>query len=405
MVLSLNLDQFIYALSDTVDLVGVDETMHGKRVGCMALHCAKEMDLDEAGQKRMFQLGLLHDCGVSTTFEHRNLVDELNWKNSHIHCKIGAERMRSFEPLNSFSDPVLYHHTQWQILESLGMDITVKQEANLIYLLDRVDYLGQAMSGPNWLSKRDAIHQKVEAFRGTFFQPELVDLFLAASKTEVFWFRLEPLLLKDFIEDQKKQNSQALICDHEVKTISELFAQIVDAKSPFTAEHSLGTGRLAAYMAETSGLGQKTCLKIEAAGRLHDIGKLQIPDRILAKPGQLDGDELASMQHHSYMSYCIINRIDGLEDIATWSANHHEKLDGSGYPFRRTAEQLDQESRILAVADIFQALAQERPYRTARPLEDIVSYLVTNAKKGKLDKDLVELVADHRDVCYQKALS
>jgi HD-GYP domain-containing protein (c-di-GMP phosphodiesterase class II) len=403
--MGLNLDQFIYALSDTVDLVGVDEIMHGKRVGCMAWHCAKEMDFDETRQKRMFQLGLLHDCGVSTTVEHRNLVDELDWEKSQIHCDIGAERMKYFEPLSSFSEPILYHHTQWQTLKTLGVGKEVMQEANLIYLLDRVDYLGQTIPGPNWLSKRNAIHKKVNEFRGTYFQSELVDLFLAASKIEAFWFRLEPFLLNDFIEDQKKQKTQVYIADNEVKTISELFGQIVDAKSPFTAEHSLGTGRLASFMAATSGFGQDVCLKIEAAGLLHDLGKLQIPDRILAKTGHLDGKELNCMQHHSYISYCIINKIDGLEDIATWSVNHHEKLDGTGYPFKRKAAQLDQESRIIAIADIFQALAQDRPYRMARPLDDIISFLVVNAKKGKLDKGLVELVADNRDVCYQKAMS
>ncbi len=403
--MSLNLDQFIHALSDTVDLVGVDETMHGKRVGCMAWHCAEKMGAGTADQKRLFQLGLLHDCGVSTTVEHRNLVDELDWENCGAHCKIGAARMKYFEPLNSFSEPIFYHHTHWHTLKKLAVEKKIKQEANLIYLLDRVDYLGNKIPGPSWLSKRDPIHQEINEFRDTYFQSELVDLFLEASKNEAFWFSLEPLLLIDFIENQKKLKDQVFIPDNDVNTIAELFAQIVDAKSPFTAEHSLGTARLAAFMASASGLDKGTCLKIKAAGLLHDLGKLQIPDRILEKPGPLDDEELSCMQHHSYVSYRIINKIDGLEEIAIWLANHHEALDGSGYPFKRKAAQLDQASRIIAIADIFQALGQERPYREARPLEDIISFLVKNAKKGKLDKDIVDLVADNKDTCYQKAMA
>lgn len=230
--MSLNLDQFIYALSDTVDLVGVDEVMHGKRVGCMAWYCAKKMGLDKEGQKHLFQLGLLHDCGVSTTAEHRSLVDEMDWENSQTHCEIGADRMKYFEPLNSFSEPIFYHHTHWQELKTLISDKKVQQEANLIYLLDRVDYLGQTIPGPNWLAKRNSIHQKIKEFRDTYFHSELLDLFLATSKIEAFWFTLEAPSLNDFIEEQKNQTNQVFIDDSDVKVIAELFAQIVDAKKP-----------------------------------------------------------------------------------------------------------------------------------------------------------------------------
>lgn len=399
-----NLDQFIYALSDSVDLVGVDEIMHSKRVGCMAWHCARQMGASEAGCKRLLYLGLLHDCGVSSTVEHRNLVNELDWENSQNHCIIGAKRMSSFEPLSDFSDTVLYHHTHWQSLKTTALPEKIKQEANLIYLLDRVDYLAQNIPGPNWLLKKDDITKKIKAYRGSNFHSSLVDLFIETAQTEAFWLSLEPQLLTSFIETRKKEAEPVYIGDAQLKTIAGLFAQIVDAKSPYTAEHSIGTAALAGFLARKAGQGGPICRKIEAAGLLHDIGKLNVPDRILEKPGRLDTVEMSIMHHHSYISHQIISRIDGLEDIAQWTANHHEALDGSGYPFRRTAEDLDEASRIIAIADIFQALAQDRPYRPAQPVQKIISILSENAAKGRLDMELVGLVIDNTVECYSNAV-
>ena len=100
---------------------------------------------------------------------------------------------------------------------------------------------------------------------------------------------------------------------------------------------------------------------MEIAGNLHDIGKMAVPNRILEKPGKLDDDEMAVMKAHTYNSYEVINSIDGMQQIAEWAAFHHEKLDGSGYPFHRDRDSLNLGARIMSVADVFTALTEERP--------------------------------------------
>lgn len=402
--MELDLDQLIFALSDTVDLVGVDEIMHGKRVGCMAWHCAETLGMTQTERKRLLQIGLLHDSGVSSTREHHKLVNELDWENAQAHCRIGSDRLSCFGPLSSFAEPVLHHHTHWDVLSATGIDEMVKIEANLIYLLDRVDSLGQTTPGSGWMAKKDAIRQTIGSTAGTNFHPELVDAFLRASRTEAFWFSLDPVALTDFMERQKNLTNNIVIPVRQLKTVAEVFAQIVDAKSSYTAEHSFGVASLAAYLGEQAGLDHQTCLKVEVAGLLHDLGKLQIPDSVLEKPGPLDGSERLWIQHHSYASYRILNKINGFSDIALWAANHHEALDGSGYPFHKTGDELDTESRILTVADIFQALAQNRPYREAQPVDTIVVFLEESAQRGCLDRRLVEMVADTRELCYRKSL-
>lgn len=118
-------------------------------------------------------------------------------------------------------------------------------------------------------------------------------------------------------------------------------------------DHSIGVSRLAGYLAEKCELPEDLINRIEIAGLLHDLGKLQMPDNLLECETKLSDHDLAIMRHHSYVTFSILNRIEGLEDICEWAANHHEKLDGEGYPFKKNSDELDIESRIIMVADIY----------------------------------------------------
>ena len=112
----------------------------------------------------------------------------------------------------------------------------------------------------------------------------------------------------------------------------------MDAKSPFTAEHSVGVSRLARFLAERLGVSIENCEKLEIAGLLHDLGKLRVPDEILEKPGRLDKRERKIINTHSYETFQILRNIRGFEEITRWAAYHHEEPDGSGYPFHLKAD-------------------------------------------------------------------
>ncbi len=189
----------------------------------------------------------------------------------------------------------------------------------------------------------------------------------------------------------------------ELKQLARLFAYIVDAKSHFTVEHSEGVASLSRYLAEQMGLPQESCEKLEVAGLLHDLGKLKVPDEILEKPAALDQRDRSIMLRHSFESYQILRRIEGLEDIALWAAYHHEMPAGHGYPFHATAGELSKEARIIAVADVFQALAQDRPYRDSMHYEQIVPILQELVEEGHLDREVVALVARDPEQCWQQA--
>lgn len=401
--MKIDFGQLIHALSDTIDLVGVDEIQHGKRVGYMALECAKTMGLTAADQLRLYHIGLLHDCGVSSTRVHKKLVDELDWPESHYHCGIGANRLQGFAPLAHFADAILYHHTRWDELKRIPLSDKTREEANLIFLLDRVDALASMTGNPNRLAAGDTICRKVIHFRNSYFKTELVDIFLAASTKEAFWITQQPEHLQNYLQLEVNAPSEIYLDTTQLTEMARVFAEIVDAKSTYTAEHSLGVTRLSGDLARKCQLSETTITRLQVAGLLHDLGKLQVPDAILEHRGYLEGENLALMRHHSYVTHMILNRITGLEEIALWASNHHEKLDGSGYPYRRKGDDLSIESRIIIVADIFQALAQNRPYRAPLPLNTIVEMLAQQASDGKLDRDIVAIVQSEPDRCLAVA--
>ena len=384
------LRQVIYALSDALDLVGIDDVAHGKRVGVMAASCARHLGLDEAAIGFLFDLGMLHDIGVSSTTTHRHLVSEFDWESSQGHCDTGYALLRDFSPLAALAQPVLYHHTRWERLRLIeGLAPEVVEQANLIYLVDRVDALAAPhYAGGDLLMHTAAIREKIAGNSGTYFAPRLVEAFLAASTSEAFWLQLEPRSIQAFLQEMEARGTHCLASLTELKQMAEMFSRIVDAKSPFTAEHSLGVARLARFMAERLGVDAINCDKIEIAGLLHDLGKLRVPDEILDKPRGLDERERKIMNAHSFETFQILRHIKGFEEIAMWAAYHHEEPDGSGYPFRLRGDALPLEARILRVADIFQAMVQDRPYRAGLSAPAVLDFLRRLVDQGRMDEDL-----------------
>lgn len=403
MSVAIDLGQAIHALSDALDLVGVDEVCHGKRVGYMALQCGRALGLNAAELETLFHAGLLHDCGVSSTQMHRCLVNELDWDGSELHCIRGGELLGQVPPLAHLVPVVRYHHAHWETLRTAQLPEKIAQSANLIYLVDRVDALTAPHYERDLLLARHAVCDTVWRLSGSFFAPKLAELFLDLSDNEAFWLNLETRHLIRFIYERERQTELAPVSFAELKELALLFARIVDAKSPFTMEHSLGTARLARFLAEQAGLPAETCEKIEVAALLHDLGKLQVPDEILEKPGALTREERAMIQRHSFETYQILRGIAGLEDITLWAAYHHETPDGRGYPFRRSGAELTVEMRIISVSDVFQALAQRRPYRQPLKPVEILELLRAFVRQNRLDGDLVELIGRHLPASWQMA--
>lgn len=393
-VLQADLRRVIYALADALDLVGIDDLGHGKRVGIMAAECARTLGLSASETAFLFDLGLLHDVGVSSTVTHTHLVNEFDWENSQVHCEVGYELLRDFAPLAAMAQPIRFHHTHWADLAGHDLTPPVARAANLIYLVDRVDALAAAhIADGSILMRVAAIHRQIAEHAGRLFSAELVEAFLAASRTEAFWLTLEPRGIQLYLADMLRQGQPYAAAGGEIRQLAQIFSRIVDAKSPFTGEHSLGVARLSRFFAERLGIAAENCAKLEIAGLLHDIGKLRIPDAILEKPGELDERERKIMNTHSFETYEILRQIPGFEEIAPWAAYHHEEPGGNGYPFHVAVESLPIEARILRVADIFQAMVQDRPYRAGLAADELRRFMEDLVRAGRIEERIYAIAA------------
>ncbi len=152
------------------------------------------------------------------------------------------------------------------------------------------------------------------------------------------------------------------------------------------------------------GLESKVCTKIEIAGLLHDLGKLRIPDELLNKEGPLTDNEFDIIKIHAYSTHQILSQVQGLEEITEWASQHHEKLNGKGYPYHTEEKNMSLPARIIAVADIFQALAQKRPYRTNLMPLDILEIIQEKVTVGDLDPDVVTIVENNLQKCWEISL-
>ena len=404
--LQLDLRKLVFMLAHTVDLVGVDDCYHGRRVGMLLVRLARRLGYEPATQHLLYDAGLLHDCGVSTTREHRKLLNEIEWSGAQKHCELGCDRLAGFAPLAHFAPLILHHHSRWSELCAQGIEPQIAVHANLIFLADRIDVLSAPYySDLSLLGHVEEVRAVVARHRDSIFAPQLVDAFLAESASAAFWM---PLLSTEEVaafQASMARRPDAVPIDWQTFTqAARIFAQIVDAKSPFTQEHSSGVSRLARFMAERHGFDSEHCDLIEVAGLLHDIGKMQIPDEILEAPRKLTDIEFDQMKTHAYVTFQILHGAGVLDSIALWASQHHEKLNGTGYPFRLHDLQIPLESRIIGVADVYQALAQNRPYRVPVAPVAILGMLRSRVSEGELDGAVVDVLAANLDGCQRAAL-
>ena len=217
--------------------------------------------------------------------------------------------------------------------------------------------------------------QTVATRRKTWFDPELIAVAQSLHQSGRLWVNCLPT---DDVEQTRRavvDLDPGLITDlaaRRLDRICEAFAGIVDAKSPFTYRHSLGVMEVACAIAEELGLTSASVETVRRAALLHDIGKLAVSNSILDKDGKLTDAEWTAVRSHPKFSGTILRRVPSFGHIASIAEQHHERLDGSGYPNGCASAELSVESRIIAMADCYSAMAETRPYREGRAKEAVL---------------------------------
>lgn len=391
----------IRTLSMALELAVNGVNKHQWRTALICRSIADALGIRPTEQPPLLSAALLHDIGAASDMEERaKLTDPTQEKayglKIHIHADEGYRLLDSAFCFKNIAPFILHHHDRWDggnPSGCAGPDIPL--ESRIIHLADRIEvYIDNARP---ILDQADSLRAIISRESGKRFDPDLVDAFLKCSRAESFWLDLINASCSDsFIRYIDAWGIHSYSSD-ELLNIAELFATIIDRMSIFTATHSRSVAGVAVLLASHHGFCTNELYMMQVAGLLHDLGKLSVPNAILEKPGPLTPEEMRLMRRHTYYTYRILEQIENMDTIARWAAFHHETLDGEGYPFKIQARALPLGSRIMSVADIFVALAEERPYRKPMPRAGLIKTMSGMAEAGKIDAGVLGCLFDFYD--------
>jgi HD-GYP domain-containing protein (c-di-GMP phosphodiesterase class II) len=392
----------VMSLSTAADLVSPAVANHGKRVAYIALCLARQVGLPAQDLHDLALAGALHDIGALGLQERMDLL-QFELEDPGDHAERGYLFLSRSRLLGGIALTVRYHHQIWGHGAGVKADgIDVPALSHILHLADRIDVAILRHVHP--LSQVGIVIKKVVAGRDSCFAPYLVDAFEELAKKESFWLDIVSPTLDRVLERQVAEVHTQLNLD-DLLDLAQLFSHIVDFKSPFTSTHSAGVAASAEALAKLIGFEPANLKQMRIAGYLHDLGKLAVPGEILEKPEALTKDEFDIIRCHTYYTRRILETIPALAMITEWAASHHERLDGEGYPDHASSDELILGSRIVSVADVFTALAEDRPYRPGMPREQLMAILHSMVFERKLDPALVDLLSTNFDEVNGKRLA
>jgi HD-GYP domain-containing protein (c-di-GMP phosphodiesterase class II) len=270
-----------------------------------------------------------------------------------------------------------------------------------IPLLGRILCLSQTVEV---FAARDGVDGVLEMARrrsGRWFDPELVRALMTLRGDTKFWETLTSPNIAQELSAIEPEDHLMHADESMLDRISWGFSQVVDAKSPWTYKHSEGVAQIAVGIGQAQGLTLNELRDLRRAGLLHDIGKLGVSNTILDKPGRLTDEERAAVQRHPAFSERILRGVPCLRHLADLAATHHERMDGNGYYRGIGRDGLSRPARALVVADIFEALSAERPYRETMPREKVLSILDDMRGDGVCPEALAALKAHLDEYDYE----
>ena len=408
--MKLDLNDLIYALSFALDkveyeLLGI-ETGHGRRVACLCLFMAEYAGISGEELRDYIGCCVLHDNAL-TEFIHEELdsikqiadesgqqlsdvIDIDMFKNDSNHGEVGEQNIHLIPFRTNVDNIILYHHENADGSGPLGKTAAeTGLKTQILHLADEIDLHYKLSSLTE--SEFNKISEWVISQSGKMFSEKAVQLFHDAVTFDKILYLKNKGAFTSLKRELRTVTSD--YSDEEIHSFARMFASIIDYKSEFTQTHSLGVADKAEQMANYYGFDHEKATRFYLAGALHDIGKLLVSNDILEKPGKLTADEFAVMKDHASATRYVLRLVKGIPDVVKWASNHHEKLNGKGYPRGLTAENLSLEERLMACVDIYQALTEQRPYKDGMPHEKAIAIMQDMADKGEIDATIVRDMA------------
>ncbi len=406
---TVRLAEVVSALSFALDLTEGQRPGHTLRTCVLAMRLGRAIGLDAPALEALYYAALLKDAGCSSNAarmaelfgsddqdvkRNMRLVDwQDRWRlamRTAQNCGVGRSplaRLRHFLLIagtkdmtreiiqsrcergaaiaahlgfpSASSEAIAFVDEQW-----CGLGHPVGLSGIDIPILSRVLLIAQTVEVFVTEEGIDVALRMVHARRGRWFEPQLADIVRSWRNDQELWRALaDSDRLEATVLALEPSSSPLVATEARLDAIAQGFAAVIDAKSPFTSRHSTNVARYASAIASARGATPAQARQVMRAGLLHDLGKLGISNRILDKPGALTDTERNTMKDHPKWTWEILRHVPAFAGIAGPASMHHERLDGRGYPWGLSDEVLDETARTLAVADVYEALTANRPYR------------------------------------------
>lgn len=419
--------ELVSALSQALDITEGQPAGHGMRCAWIGTHIGWQIGLGKKDIGNLYYTLLLKDAGCSSNAARiceLYLTDDLAFKQdfksvndslpqmlgfilSHTGLKSGlAERFRSLVRIFTEGGRIARELIetrcqrgadivrQMRFPESVAQGILDLDEhwdgqgkpcglsGHDISLFSRIALLAQVVDVFHTAGGKQAALNEIRLRNASWFDPELVAAFETVATKSEFWISLGSSDLRGKVIALAPQDEGEDVDDDYLDSVAEAFAQVVDSKSPYTAGHSDRVTLYTDMICEELGFSPERRRFMKRVALLHDLGKLGVSNQVLDKPGKLDEAEWAEMRRHPEQSRLILSGIAAFHELAQVAGDHHEKLNGKGYPHGKAGDCISLEARIITVADIFDALTAERPYRGAMPVDKALAIMRDDVDEG-----------------------
>lgn len=438
----IKLSEVISAMSYALDITEGQPEGHAVRSCMIGMRIANEIGLSEARKEALFYALLLKDLGCSSNaakmcwlFEAddrtvKRDIKLVDWSNLlstaafsvgrvlpgaslatrlrkvvgmagdkenssrrliKVRCERGAEITRMLGFPEETAEAILALDEHWN-----GNGHPLGLKGDQISVEGRICSLAQTMEV--FIANFDIRHacQIAKRRKGRWFDPELVRVFLRIAKDQEFVRLLSQCDPRSALNCMDPPDQTCRLDDQMLDNVALAFSQVIDAKSPWTLRHSEGVADIAVGISETMGFSEDHRRELRRAGLLHDIGKLGVSNLILDKPDKLTDEEYGQMKSHTLHTQKILERVACFRRFADYASAHHERVDGRGYHRNLKGDAIALEAKILAVADVCEALMADRPYRTGMDPERIVA-IISSERGTAFCPEVVEAFLTYQD--------
>lgn len=380
----ITLKDIVIVIQRTLDSMDDRLAGHGEKVAYIMyklLKCHGGYSDEEI--LRMITLAVFHDIGVYKIEERDHIVD-IDLEIPMNHSVYGYLFIKYFSPLSDLADIVLGHHLYPKDFDD-SAKVKIPKEALILNLADSIAVLQLHFNKIDPMlilnkSSNDLLEEHKELFKKACNEYDLIE----KIETDTYLNELYEIL-------DKRELSR-----REIIAYARMLNYAIDFRSESTVVHTITVEEISWQISKMLGLDDYKSTIIKIASMLHDIGKLSIPINILENKGKLTQEEFEIIKCHTIVGYNILSNM-GIDDIRDIATLHHEKLNGTGYPFCLKGDNISKEARIVAVADVLSALIGKRSYKDEFSKDEVISILSNMASNYEIDKDICNLVIENYD--------